>query len=123
MSISNVRTGGAYKQVSAEAVAMTADHILAGALDSPFVMAPTLVRSLQVLAHESNQLILWTLEMMTLAMIAVVIFGLMHAHDARHLLAFAVMGSFLTVSASIGGYLLSLKSEASRLSKSEASGL
>jgi hypothetical protein len=118
MSISNFRSSGAYKQVSAEAVALTADHILAGAVDSPFVMAPmapTLVHSLQVLAQESSQLILWTLETMTLLMIAIVIFGLMHAHDARQLLAFAIMGSFLTVSASIGGYLLSLKSEASRV--------
>ena len=118
MSISNFRPSGAYKRASAEAVAITADHILAGAVDSPFVMAPmapTLVRSLQVLAHESSQFILWTLELTTLAMIAVVVFGLMHAHDARQLLAFAIMGSFLTVSASIGGYLLSLKSEAARL--------
>ena len=115
MSISNARPSEVYKQVSAEAVAMTADHILAGAVDSPFVVAPTLVRSLQVLAQESNQLILWTLELMTLAMIAVVILGLMHAHDARQLLAFAIIGSFLTVSASIGGYLLSLKSEACRV--------
>jgi hypothetical protein len=110
MSIHERRPGGVYR--GGEAQALTVD-----AADAPRILTEEsllpqgLAECLREIAEEASHLVLWVLEVLTMLVLAAVMLLMFKAHAWRGLVGLGTMLGFLTMAASTGGYLISIKHE------------
>jgi len=97
------RLGGICRGGEVEAVIARCDEMSADG------STRKLTETLKEVADEASHVILWILEAGTLLAIAMALALLFKAHEWRHFLALATTIAFLTTTASMGGYLISIK--------------
>jgi len=104
------RLGGVYRSSEVQALAVDSADIARVSTKEP-LRSQELAECLREIAAETGHQRLWALEFITMLAAAGVMLLMFKSHAWRPLAGFGAMLGFLTMAASIGGYLISLKRE------------